>query len=236
VKQQGYVWFINRIYGHGTGRVFDDQTARVRLLKPDALTVQEKAINHLHARGDELLWVILMNDTTEPVTATVRIDPQRTGVRLGQPYRVLDAEGQQIGSGQTAQTIRQAVPSMGLVALALPAEARHVAPPPAVEGGHVQQPIAGPWGQMHAFRIRGPFEKDSLYVVLTGRPENGRATLQLTDDPEGTRVDSDYPYEFTVYPWPMDKDMSFTLTLEDEPGRSVTTDRHTLEGTPTRAD
>jgi hypothetical protein len=74
------------------------------------------------------------------------------------------------------------------------------------------QTLAGQWGTMHAFRTRSPFGSDSLFVVLTGRPAGAAsATLLLDGAPPVTK--SEYPYEFSVYPWSMNQDLRFTLQL-----------------------
>ena len=90
--------------------------------------------------------------------------------------------------------------------------------------------MPGEWGTLEAFRIRSPFGKDSLFAVLTGRPKNAvRATLRLEGQPAIDK--STYPYEFSIYPWPMDRDMAFTLELEHADQTRLQTSRLTLPGT-----
>src|SRR5690606_22160580 len=71
-KQQGYVWFVNRVFGGPTmlGEVFGDKGVRL-MLDRERVAVGDKAINHLVGRSAERVWVILTNDAKRDVTASV---------------------------------------------------------------------------------------------------------------------------------------------------------------------
>ncbi len=92
----------------------------------------------------------------------------------------------------------------------------------------VVQTLPGAWGSMHAFRIRSPFGSDSLFVVLTGRPA-GDVSAKLLLDGAPAVTKATYPYEFSVYPWPMDQQMHFRLELTE--GTSTVSVQATLPGT-----
>lgn len=235
VKQQGYVWFSNRIFGGAPGRVFDDPTVELRLERR-AAQVAPEAISCLMGRGRDRYWLILMNEADAAVTAHVRVDAAVTGVRTNQAAQVFDAAGRPLASKPFATAITQDVPPKGLVALAFPAAAdatvgRRLPP---VRNGHLVQQPGAPWGELHAFRIRSPFGRDSLYVVLTGHPKEGaHATLQLEGDPPPTPLAAiAYPYEFSVYPWPMERDLTFHVTLTGPDNPTARSLQGTLPGTP----
>ena len=86
---------------------------------------------------------------------------------------------------------------------------------------------------MYAFRTRSPFGSDSLSVMLSGRPlAGGTANLLLNGVAAGSKTA--YPYEFSVYPWPMNQDMQFSLQLITN-GATTTTTPVTLPGTTASA-
>lgn len=225
VKQQGYVWFSNRIYGEGPGKVFGDDTARLWL---DRKYVQVKtpAVNYLLARGNDHVWLILMNEGSDVTLAPVSLDCDALGVR-GDSVRVLEADGKNSAKPLQAQ-MSIPVPPKGLVALSFEAQPERSPAIPALDGGRVNQTLPGEWGRMEAFRIRSPFGKDSLYAVLTGRPKDGVATLKLAGAKPVEK--KTYPYEFSIYPLPMDKDLRFSLELSESEGRIVESPSIVLPG------
>ncbi len=229
VRQHRYVWFHSRLFGHAPGQVFEDAAALPRL-DPKLVVVEQPEVNHLLARGRDRWWVILMNDAQHAVQADVRIAAEGGGLRMGAEYASHDAQGNIIGHGILTEQLRHEVPAQGLIALALPAQVSEPAPPPMLSEGRLERELDPTWGRLHAFRIRGPFGNDSLYVFATGRPPGGRVTLQLDGDTQGSRVDTDYPYEFSIYPWAMQTDMTFRLTLEAPDGSTVRTESMTLPG------
>jgi len=235
VKQQGYVWFSNRIFGGAPGKVFDDPLVDLRLERR-AARVSPESISCLMGRGRDRYWVILMNEADATVTAQVRVDAAVTGIKTDQPVQFFDAAGRPLAGKPFAAVLAQDVPAKGLVALAFPAATdptvgRRLPP---VRNGHLVQPLGEPWGDLHAFRIRSPFGQDSLYIVLTGRPQEGaRATLHMDGDTQpAPRAANGYPYEFSVYPWPMARDMTFHVTLADPGNPAARTLQGTLPGTP----
>ena len=236
VKQQGYVWFSNRIFGGAPGKLFDDTLVDLRLERR-AAHVSPEAISCLMARGRDRYWLILMNETAGTVQAQLHVDAAVCGIRTNQPYRVFDAAGAPGAERPFAVSLREDVPAKGLIAVAFPAASdvtvgRRLPP---LRDGHWVQHLGEPWGDLHAFRIRSPFGRDSLYVVLTGRPKPGaRATLQMAGVPTSAPplTVGAYPYEFTVYPWPMERDMAFRVTLVDPDHPAARNQEGTLPGTP----
>jgi hypothetical protein len=55
------------------------------------------------------------------------------------------------------------------------------------------------------------------------------ATLSL--DGAAPLEKKSYPYEFSVYPWPMERDLKFTLQLRDGAGHTTQTQPIVLPGT-----
>ncbi|MDR3709413.1 MAG: hypothetical protein P4L33_14020 [Capsulimonadaceae bacterium] len=229
VKQQGYAWFDNRIYNSTPGSVFGDDTAGLWLDRKLARSTSP-AINYLTARGHDRFWLVLMNEDEKTAPANVVLDGAAIGIDSAKPVTVVDDSG---GARSIALTdlASVAVPAKGLIALSFAAASSIGSPVmPKLTGGRASAHAGGAWGDVEAFRIRSPFGKDSLYVVLTGHPSAGStATLSVDGAPPIAPV-SDYPYEFTLYPWPMDKDLRFSLTLKTPDGASVKTNALILQG------
>jgi hypothetical protein len=226
VKQQGYVWFTNRIYGDRPGHIFDDDTARLWLDR-QLIQVRSPAVNYLMARGDHRVWLILMNEA-DSVTQTP-VDLNADALELtGNSYQQYDAAGKSTLMPRSDH-LTVSVPAKGLIALAFPAREKKQTPIPPLQNGRASVKLPGDWGTAEAFRIRSPFGEDSLYVVLTGRPTAGaEATLQMDGaDPVTAKV---YPYEFTIYPWAMDREMKFTLRLKTADGQVTGTQPVVLSG------
>ena len=227
-KQQGYVWFANRVYGGEPGQVFGDPSARL-WLNPTLAKANSSAINTLLARGDNRVWMILMNEADSATTAPLALDKTALGL-VGNSYTITASTGKttpaQLGAHPSVT-----VPAKGLVALSFPAQTQTQTPIKPLANGRASQKLAGDWGTLEAFRIRSPFAKDSLYVVLTGRPKDGaRATLQI----EGMAPleSSSYPFEFSVYPLPMERDLTFTVATQSADGVKAQSQPITLKGTP----
>lgn len=230
VRQQGYVWFTNRIYGSGPGRIFNDPSARLWLNRKLA-SVSSPAINYLTARGSNRYWMILMNESERPEQAKVNLDMPALGIDPKTMFTITDASGKSITKPATAQPSVE-VPAKGLVALSFAASTMDLYPAlPQLEGGRTSAHMSTQWGDVQAFRIRSPFGKDSLYAVLTGHPADG-AKATLTLDGASAPIDvKEFPFEFSVYPWPMDKDMHFALTLTSADGTVTKSSALTLAGT-----
>jgi hypothetical protein len=228
VKQQGYVWFTNRVYGENPGTVFGDKTARPWLNNKLA-SVKTPAINFFLARGDDRVWLVLMNEADTVTTAPVTLDKAGLGL-TGSDYTLFSADGKATPA-KLGANLNVPVPAKGLVALSLPAKMQPATAVTPLQGGRVSQKLAGEWGTLEAFRIRSPFGKDSLYAVLTGRPADGAmATLQIEGQ---TPLEcKTYPYEFSVYPVAMNRDLKFTVQIRNADGTATTSQPLELKGTP----
>lgn len=216
VKQQAYVWFSNRVYGHAPGKIYDNDNMRL-FFDRRAVHVDSEQVNYLTARGEKRFDLVLLNETSEPLTSRITLDHAKLGVDPKASYTATINGTARKGGKNAAPTVQ--IPGKGVAVLSFPAS-RQVSPKLApVAAAPVQQELAGDWGKLHAFRIRSPFGKDSLYVVLTGRPENGgTAKLLLENGEKEVPPATAFPYEFTVYPWPVDQELKFRIQLTDASG------------------
>ncbi len=232
VKQQGYAQFTNRIYGDAPGTFYGEHQANL-WLDPDLVEIDTPAVNYLTARGRDQFWVILMNETSEPVSIHVSINHDKAGTHPDSPWLRYIGGAEPRLMRSPLEDAPVTLPAKGLVALAVEAKALpEPVPLSAVEEGHVVQMLPDPWGEVHAFRIRSEFGKDALYVVAMGHPEVGaRARIDIQDGDWTRRESDEYPYEMTVYPWPVDRDMRFTFVGTDADGTEVSSEEFVLPGT-----
>mgnify|MGYP006281041707 FL=1 len=224
--QNGYAYFVNRVFGLKSGQVYGEEGA-VPWLRRDLVDVGDGPetatfVDWLAARSEDRVFVILMSQKKQNVSVPVRLNAARAGLRRGQDGSLytgssgdampLDAPA---GGGDWVEFAVD-IPAMGIAAVSLPAETRPApsAVPP-LRNGHQDHGDHAPYGQLHTFRFRTPFGKDAIYVVFLGGPPKGgdiRATLKDSD--LRARRRKRFPYEFTFYPVPMKKDASVELEMK----------------------
>lgn len=219
VTQKDYAWFNFRVYGQMPGEVFGDKAAVLWLDRAIA-PCRAAEVDWLAARSPERVHLMLMNQLHEPLTVPLTLDSARLGLKRNAPGKmVVSGAGEAKATEQTVaweKLDKLTIPPLGMATLSLPAERREAFPQAApLKQGHAKRDLGGPWGELHAFRIRSPFGSDALYVVLTGEPPQGaRATLELEGSAPQKLVRERFPYEFSVYPLPQAEEMKFRVRME----------------------
>ena len=220
VRQQGYVWFTNRIFGR-PGEVFGDKNCRP-LISKGAAELGTPKISALYARGKDFIWAIFLNDTGSEITADLKLNPGDKIFKSAlkdSKMKLFSAEGRELAEYSFPEAKGVKIPALGLVAIKVMAEEKTVFPElkPLESQAHIEKKkIAEGWGDMHAFRIRSPFGKDSLYVALTApfdKKGNVSITVRQGEKTVSKKCDI-FPYEFSVYPLDMNSPASFKLTME----------------------
>ncbi|MDR1281166.1 MAG: hypothetical protein LBK99_10140 [Opitutaceae bacterium] len=231
-KQQGYVWFTQRTYGGAPGRVLDDADCWPWLDRT-AFRVSTPGVDYLGARSREKFHLILLNQAQGDTTAPVRIDAPAIGL-TSRKARLATANGASAitldANGQTSVEL----PKNAWAVLTFDAKPAdfwpEVAPLPA-KAAPLRHALGQPFGDVMAFRTRTPFGKDSLYLALSGKPDDGtRVELLFEGDSSGSRIVDKYPYELGVYPWPMEKTARFRLKITTPDGKETTTRQLSLPG------
>lgn len=228
VRSQGFVWFSTRVYGNLPGKVFGDTSARLSFDRKLA-HVDSPAIDYVMARSTNRFWIVLMNESDQQQKTTVLLDRERLGIARGTTFLVTDAAGKSRSLVGVQPDVN--IPAKGLVAMSIATKSSKPYPViPRLLGGRASAHIGGDWGDAQAFRIRSPFGKDALYVVLTGHPADGAiATLTAAGQTDPITV-KQFPYEFNIYPLPMDKDIQFSLALRGANGAATNMQPLTLTG------
>ena len=72
-KQEGFVWFTNRIYGMRRGKYLE--TARQNFwIKKGLIQIDNPTVNYLTAVSDKYFWVILSGESKQEESLTIRLD------------------------------------------------------------------------------------------------------------------------------------------------------------------
>jgi len=208
VRQQGYAWFTDRIYGpHGA--VFNDEDCAL-ILEKGAVTTGNPKISSVIARGKNSIWVLLINDGAQDAEVSVSFNPQAramSGAKFFEDVAAFDGGGKKLEQVFTFLGDKKInIPAQKVAAFKIAAETR-LDPPalkPLGEDAHFcLKDIAKGWGDLNAFRIRSPFGKDSFYAFFTGGfgVKDIKMVLELeTAGKTMTFTRSHYPYEISVYP------------------------------------
>lgn len=200
-KQEGFVWFANRIY-HGTGKVFDDPNARL-WMKKGLLELNSDEVNYVTAISDKNLWVILNSEAFTNTALQVKLaEAQKLG--LGQTATLYQEDGKTETISLQDGLLKISLPAKGLRAIAIPIQAAEKLPTamPLKKGMQLLD-LGAELGKVYVFRIRSPFGWDSIYAYAESSPLKN-ASFTVSCNGEEKTVDS-YPYENSFYKLPMDK-------------------------------
>ncbi len=220
VREQGYVWFTDRVFAQ-PGKVFFDEKCRPMLDKA-ALRTSSPKLSTLMARGKNSIWAIILNDSLNPIETKVEFDSSAKslqGAKYSEDIELFAADA--VKSSQTFTFFGEKnikIPAMSLVAMRIPAEDFNpeIAAKPLTSNAHIAlKNVAEGWGDVHAFRIRSPFGKDSIYALATGGFEKQNSKIKVSITSMGkTEIVRDYfPYEVSMYPISMDSDLEFTISI-----------------------
>jgi len=231
VKQQGYVWFTSREYGSGPGRVYGDE-GMWPWLDRKVFSVDSPQINYFGASGDGKFDVVVTNSSHHDASAKLTLDLIKAGVKAGQSYQFI-VNGKPAPGGKVAEGIPFQLPqeAVGVFRFAS-AASTGFAESAQLPVRPVTLKLPQPWGELIAVRIRSPFGHDSLYVFLAGTaPEGATVTLKVDENKLPSQTVKEPPYEFTVYPVPMEQDAAFRLEFANPDGSRFTSDPVILPGT-----
>lgn len=210
VRQCGYVWFDNRLFGHAPGQVYG-QTAWPWMHRT-AVTVDNVNIDRVLAEGGGKLFVILMNQSHAPAMANVRFDKEVLGLDLhdaevkitasstGKPTAPLRASALPITLPGDAFTV------LTVEGVKLDIPTHRLVPPahlPIPNSGAIRRlPVPGTKIEaVGAILQAPPFTSRDLYVYFTAQLDEAKAArlhYRLGETPEQTLEVQAFPFEFTA--------------------------------------
>lgn len=227
---EGYAYLQSNMYGMQKGAFYGEKN--VQLWMPARLLrISNVELNYIAARKDDKLLLAFTNQSAQPVTATVTVNPVL--VKLPAGCRVTSF------TGEALQPIKDSVftitvPAKGIAAVALDA----VTYPGA---GLQQQVLAGAadhstdyvklkTGNAHAMLFKFGSYGRRLYVYLEDDDTVLKnATLHYKTDTgkEEEITDSSYPFEFTV-PVPVQQPVQFRLSVTGIEGKTTESEKIVL--------
>jgi hypothetical protein len=210
-KQDGFVWFNNRIFGGGSGSVFDDNKVRL-WMKRGLVTIDHPAMNYVTGISGDRFWVLLLNESPEQISADIHIGKEVDVKDHTAATYYAHAAALPATLPMDNRKLRIAVSGKGFAALSFPlAEKKETKYIPPVKNGMQVLELGAGIGKCYAFRIRSPFGWDAIYTYLESPPE---ADLQATFILNGeSRRLTAYPYESSFYPLNASKEAMLKVTV-----------------------
>ncbi len=201
-KQEGFVWFNNRIFGGEPGTIYDDANARLWLRK-GLLTSSNPEINYLTAVSDRYLWILLCNESRSEAATDLCLGPDVAPLVDLSGASQLNAKG----SRKKLAALSVSLPAKGFTAISIPLKADAAQSSaslaallgtdriPVLKNGYKVTESGSSAGKIHTFRIRSPFGWDSVYGFCETPPQPG---VSVEVECNGRKLAAaDYPYEWS---------------------------------------
>jgi hypothetical protein len=210
VRQDGYVWFDNRMYGYAPGEVYGEQAWP--WISRTAVKLNNKNIDYVLAHNDHSLYVVMINQVNEPQHVNLKFDSALLGDSLSNEAVRTWRENKQVASLFLHQgEINIQLPAAGIVALALDGVKNDVAThhivPPATLDLPQKDPIerqAIPNSDLSAIGTliaAPPFKSRNLYVYVAASDKQcsgAELTYSIGDGSVEHASVNRFPCEFTV--------------------------------------
>lgn len=201
-KQEGFVWFSNRVFGGAPGTVYDDKNVHL-WLKKGVLTSDNPEVNYLTAVSDRQLWVLLCNESRDEASTVIALGEEAASLADAAKAKI-NGKGSRIEAGAAGFEVR--LPAKGFAAVAVPlkpgaAASASLSPIlgvgeiPVLKDGWKVTDSGTAAGKIYTFRIRSPFGWDSVYGFCETPPADGVSVEVVCGGEQ--RVIGEYPYEWS---------------------------------------
>lgn len=215
VKQDGFVWFNNRVYGAGKGKVMGDEGVQL-WMKRGLVTIDHPEVNYVTAISDKQFWILLNSESDAPVTCRVELGaeaPVAANARGG-------IHGDDVENvGLEGRTVTLTIPPKQFAALRFPVAGKKALRPKVspLKGG-MQSTDFGPGiGKCYGFRIRTPFGWDAIYGYLESTLSEGARVVVSMNHREATLTA--YPFEWSFHPVDAGEEAVVKVTVTTRDGR-----------------
>ena len=214
---EGYAYLQLQVYGDRPGKFYDDDGVWLWMPK-GLLNFDNPEINYIAARRDDTLYLALMNQCANRITATCAVNARLAGFDAGKRYETRVWRQNQPGKPESLNPAKfkvEIAPS-GITALAL----KGVSIIPKFQAGFETHGQAWKQDQVnlhfeggaHAMVLNFGPQLTWAYVYLEAREQIKQATLKYsTGGAQKALTDAAFPFEFSV-PLPADaKEFSFQI-------------------------
>ncbi len=218
LRQKGYVWFVDRLFGLA-GKVYGE-SARP-LIDAQAITADSTKISTFFAVAEDGVWAFVLNDGNSDISSKISFSKNSkafANAKTSEPIKAYSADGKFLYETNFDGEKTLDIKRQTLVAFKVPTSKNIVErkSKPLEGNGHYERLEAHKdLGDMHAFRIRSPFGKDSLYVMFTRGVELKDCEVELvvkSPVKQSIKV-AKFPYEFSLYPLNQDSDIKFEIIV-----------------------
>ncbi|MDD4426965.1 MAG: hypothetical protein PHG64_01000 [Paludibacter sp.] len=218
-KQQGFVWFNNRIYGGQKGSILHDRDVEL-YFKQNMIKVSTEEVNYLTGISDNNFWLVLLNESESDQTVKININT---------PYVKNNSNAIQYLFSQSASIVSDElklinneltvnIGEKGIKIISFPMEGAHkpIENKPIEKG--FQSINIGKNNKLYLFRIRSPFGWDSVYGYIdSSLPKNASVKLELISKniTQNNNFIDKFPYEWTFLKIEENKPIDLRITLRD---------------------
>jgi hypothetical protein len=205
LRQFGYAYFDNLVYGHQPGEVMGEKDMWLWLDR-ELLELDNPQINHLTAQNGTSLAVILMNANRTAEQVTLTLNPEAIDPAVGGFSKARYLAG---GTGDlklVKNTVELELPARGLVVMAVDglnikvaAQQQHPEPKSPLHAGQVNIPVDKSMEVRAAVIQVDPGPWDAYVWSTAGSGSLREISLSWkAGGKKGMLTDQDYPYEFSV--------------------------------------
>lgn len=216
-KQEGFVWFNNRVYGGGKGKIFGDPGATLRMHK-GLVNIQHPGINYVTAVSDKNFWILLSSEAESGQKVAVQWNDATGALKEGKAISYAPS-GESASLDFKAAKADVVVPAKGFMAISIPLAAAPVTKKyqPVKDGMKVID-LGAPWGRVFLFRIRSPFGWDTCYGFAETAPLKGYSvTVSCNDQVQEIKQ---YPYEWSFNKLAMGESAKLELIFKGQDGKT----------------
>lgn len=205
IRQFGYAYFDNLVYGHAPGEVLGEKDVWP-WLRRGLVSLDNPQVNYLTAHNGKSFFLILMNESPEKESVNIKFNPANIngGKSEFTKARNLVARNSEITLKDSATTVELEPRGWTVLAvddLSIDVPAHRVSPPakPSADPGFVTIDVEK---DMHIRAAAIQMEPGAWDAFVWGNAGSGslkEITLEWqVGDKSGTVKDTDYPYEFSV--------------------------------------
>lgn len=210
VYAPGYAFLTSKVYGHGTGRIFDHEN--IRLWMPArALRSSSTAVNHLFGIGPDALYLVLMNTAPDEEVVSLQLNQDVITYDTDRTYQTQLYQRGRTTSGRTTNgKLDLRIPAQGLTVVRIedlimdiPFLEQLDEPTTAGRQTYFRQVNEDPTlGTLTGMLFNLSPETADAYIYSDAAPADlQRAHLQYRfgDGPWQQLTDAVYPFEFSVH-------------------------------------
>lgn len=212
-------YFMNQVYGDRPGTFYGESGVWL-WLPPALLTTENLQVNYVAGHGNGRFYIALMNQSSDPVTTVVHINPAKVTLPQGAAARVIRSETDSRQITVRDHKFPVTIGPKGITTVVIDAAQCNTAFQHQYMNTRTKRTsrdsykqIESPFGKITGmvFSVAGPLTSAYIWLEAAG-DDLKRATLcyQL-DGKDGFITDSQYPFEFTIPLTGNEKDLIYSV-------------------------